>query len=214
MHIFKKSSAVILLVSIGMILSSCDVRTSSDNNQPTIRKIVDWHELSPDTTFDTNNNVSITFWHRMGASSQLIVQRWINEFKVLYPNVTVIEEKVATDYNSLSSKTALSIASGTEPDIVESYPDHVARYAQAKSPLALNHFINHPVYGLSDEEVADFLPGLWSEGQSYDNAGTILSLPFTKSSEGFFYNKAYFDLHDYEVPPLGMKSLRLPQTSN
>ena len=87
-----------------MILSACETRTSSDDsnqssNEPVIRKIVDWHELSPDTTFDTTNDVSITFWHRMGASSQLIVQRWINEFKVLYPNVTVIEEKVATDYN-------------------------------------------------------------------------------------------------------------------
>ncbi len=205
MHILKKSSSLILLVAVGMILSACETRTSSDDsnqssNEPVIRKIVDWHELSPDTTFDTTNDVSITFWHRMGASSQLIVQRWINEFKVLYPNVTVIEEKVATDYNSLSSKIALSIASGTEPDIVESYPDHVARYAQAKSPLALNHFINHPTLGLSQDEVDDFLPGLWNEGQSYDNAGTILSLPFTKSSEGFFYNKGYFELHGYDVP--------------
>ena len=151
MHILKKSSSLILLVAFGMMLSACDSRTDSDGNQgsnePVIRKIVDWHELSPDTTFDTTKEVSITFWHRMGASSQLIVQRWINEFKVLYPNVTVLEEKVASDYNALSSKVALSIASGTEPDIVESYPDHVARYAQAKSPLALNHCITHPVYG-------------------------------------------------------------------
>jgi multiple sugar transport system substrate-binding protein len=200
MHIFKKSSVFILLVSVGMILSACEVRTSSENTQPVIRKLVDWHELSPDTTFDTTKDVSITFWHRMGSASQLIVQRWINEFKVLYPNVTVIEEKAAGDYNALSSKIALSIASGTDPDIVESYPDHVARYAQAKAPLALNHFINHPTLGLTQQQVADFLPGLWNEGQSYDNAGTILSLPFTKSSEGFFYNKAYFDLHDYDVP--------------
>jgi multiple sugar transport system substrate-binding protein len=204
MHILKKSSSLILLVAVGMLLSACESRPSSEDNlssnEPVIRKMVDWHELSPDTTFDTTQEVSITFWHRMGASSQLIVQRWINEFKVLYPNVTVIEEKVATDYNSLSSKIALSIASGTDPDIVESYPDHVARYAQAKAPLALNHFINHPTLGLTQEEVEDFLPGLWSEGQSYDNAGTILSLPFTKSSEGFFYNKAYFDLHGYDVP--------------
>lgn len=198
---FKNSSALIFLVAAGLILSACDTRgASSSTSEQTIRKIVEWHELSPDTTFDTTQPVSVTFWHRMGAASQLIVQRWINEFKVLYPNITVIEEKVATDYNSLSSKVALSIASGTEPDIVESYPDHVARYAQAKAPLALNHFINHPTLGWSQEEVDDFLPGLWNEGQSYDNAGTILSLPFTKSSEGFFYNRGYFEQHGYEVP--------------
>ncbi|MDD3067283.1 MAG: extracellular solute-binding protein, partial [Acholeplasmataceae bacterium] len=92
------------------------------------------------------------------------------------------------------------IPAGTNPDIVESYPDHIARYAQAKAPLALNNFITNPNIGFTEEEVADFLPGLWAEGQSYDNEGTILSLPFTKSSEAFFYNKTYFDLHGYEVP--------------
>jgi len=211
---YHKTKLAVVVVSLGILLSACETRDSSIDSQsgdssstsnsssaePVIRKLVDWHELSPDTTFDETQDVSVTFWHRMGAASQQIVQGWITEFKAQYPNITVIEEKIASDYNELSNKTALSIASGTEPDIVESYPDHVARYAQAKSPLALNHFINHPTLGWTQEEVEDFLPGLWNEGQSYDNAGSILSLPFTKSSEGFFYNQGYFDQHGYDVP--------------
>src|SRR5690606_35605122 len=76
-----------------------------------------------------------------------------------------------------------------------SYPDHVARYAQSDAPLALNYFISHPDLGYDEEELADFLPSLWAESTSYDNDGTILSMPFSKSSEGFFYNKTYFDAH-------------------
>jgi hypothetical protein len=33
----------------------------------------------------------------MGASSQALVQQWIAAFKVDYPNITVIEEKVANE---------------------------------------------------------------------------------------------------------------------
>lgn len=192
----KKFASLFLVVG-AMLMVACGGDRSETSADV---KIVDWYDLSPDATFDTETPVTIKFWHRMGADSQAMVNTWIEEFNVLYPNVTVIQEKVANDYNALADKVALSITAGTEPNIVESYPDHVARYAAAKAPLALNNFISHPTLGWSEAEVADFLPGLWAEGQSYDNAGTILSLPFTKSSEGFFYNAAYFAAHDYAVP--------------
>ena len=173
---------------------------SSSSINPEAPKILNWYNLSPDAVLDTSTPVTINFWHRMGASSQALVQQWISAFKIEYPHITVIEEKVANDYTAVADRVALSITAGTEPDIVESYPDHVARYAQARAPLALNNFINHPVYGLTIEQQEDFLPGLWRESQSYDNAGTILSLPFAKSTEGLFYNAAYFETHGYEVP--------------
>ena len=69
----------------------------------------------------------------------------------------------------------------------------------AEKPLALNNFINHPILGYTEDEVSDSFR-LWAEGSSYDNAGTILSLPFTKSSEALFYNATYFEEHGYEVP--------------
>lgn len=214
----------IAFASLTLLLAACETRPSSENPtsldqstsetsgdstttssssasiDPTAPKIVNWYNVPQDIVLDTTTPVTITFWHRMGASSQAIVQTWIQEFKTLYPHITVTEERVANDYTAVADKVALSITAGTEPDIVEGYPDSVARYAQAKAPLALNNFINHPEYGLTQEQQDDFLPGLWAEGRSYDNAGTILSLPFTKSTEGFFYNAPYFAQHGYDVP--------------
>ncbi len=191
----KKTASLFLVIGAMLMVACGGDRTSQEGV-----KIVDWYDLPADATFDTETPVTIKFWHRMGQKSQEMITSWISEFNEDYPNITVIQEKVANDYTALSEKVALSITAGTEPNIVESYPDHVARYAQAKVPLALNNFISHPTLGLSTEEVEDFLPGLWAEGQSYDNAGTILSLPFTKSSEGFFYNSTYFTAHGYQVP--------------
>jgi multiple sugar transport system substrate-binding protein len=177
-------------------LSSCGGDRSVEMNS----RIVEWYELADDANLDTTQEVTITFWHRMGSASQEMIQEWITEFEEMYPNITVIEEKAANDYTSLSNQIALAIPAGTAPDIAESYPDHIARYASANAPLALNNFISNPNIGFTEEQVSDFLPGLWAEGQSYDSEGTILSLPFTKSSEAFYYNKTYFEENGYSVP--------------
>ena len=192
----KKILLIALVLTAGLFLASC----GKDRAGTGSAKLVEWYELPADAKLDTTKNVTIKFWHRMGAESQELVQGWITEFETLYPNIDVVEEKIAADYSALADKIALSIPAGTAPDIAESYPDHIARYAQAKAPLALNNFISNPNIGYTEEEIADFLPGLWAEGQSYDNEGTILSLPFTKSSEALFYNKTYFETHGYEVP--------------
>ncbi len=194
----KKIYISLFMIALSFALIAC----AGGPRGGDVGKMVEWYELSPDTEFDTTTPVTITFWHRMGGASQILMQKWIGEFQLMYPNVTVVEEKAADDYDALADKIALSIAAGggSTPDISESYPDHIARYATANAPLALNHFISHPTLGYSAEEIADFLPSLWAEGSSYDNEGTILSLPFSKSSEAFFYSKTYFEQHNYEVP--------------
>ena len=192
----KKILISIFMLAVIFTLVACG--DNGDRGNTGGGKLVEWYELSPDTTFDTEKPVTIHFWHRMGAANEEMVAKWVTEFKEIYPNITVVLTKAGADYNQLASKVSLSIPAGHPPDIAESYPDHISRYAIAKAPLALNNFISHPTLGYSETELEDFLPSLWAEGTSYDNEGTVLSLPFTKSSEGFFYNKTYFDQHSLD----------------
>lgn len=188
-----------LLIFISIIALSLFLYSCTDGDTSSSGKMVEWYELSKDADYD-GSKVTIRFWHRMGEQNQAVLQGWIEEFNKIYPNIEVIEENVAGDYDALADKISYGITAGDFPDISESYPDHIARYAQGDAPLALNNFINNPNIGYTEEEIADFLTGLWNEGSSYDNEGTILSLPFTKSSEALFYNKTYFDKHGYEAP--------------
>jgi len=198
---------VITILSLALVACGDKNRSGDDS-----AKLVEWYELAADADLDTSEETTITFWHRMGAESQELIQTWIAEFEEMYPNITVVEEKAATDYASLSDKIALAIPAGTAPDIAESYPDHIARYASANAPLALNNFISNENIGFTDEEISDFLPGLWAEGQSYDSEGTILSLPFSKSSEAFYYNKTYFEENSYDVPTTWDEVFNIAQT--
>ncbi|MDR2867207.1 MAG: extracellular solute-binding protein [Acholeplasmatales bacterium] len=190
----KKLLLLFVLVLGAVVLVGCKRPPSNDGLH-----IVPPYDL-PETADYNGSSVTIKFWHRMGAASQLLIQSYITEFNAIYPNIHVVEEKPAADYVALAEATSLAISAGDEPDIVESYPDHVAKYAEAKAPLPLNSFISNPNIGFSAEEIADFLPGLWAEGKTYDKAESIMSLPFSKSSEAFFYNKTYFDAHNYTVP--------------
>lgn len=203
----KRIFTFITILAAAVMLVAC----GGDRNNNKGDKLVEWYELSKDANYD-GSKVTVKFWHRMGANNQATVQKWIKEFNEIYPNITIDEVKVADNYDQLAEKISLSITSGNVPHIAESYPDHIARYAQGNAPLALNNFISNPNIGYTEEEIKDFLSGLWAEGSSYDRAGTILSLPFTKSSEALFYNKAYFDEKGYEVPTTWEELFTLAET--
>src|SRR5690554_2158457 len=191
----KKILSFITIVTFAVLLVAC----GGDRAGGPAGKLVEWYELADDADYD-GSAVTIKFWHRMGDANSAMIGKWIEEFNEIYPNITVDDFKAANDYDSLANTIALNITTGNYPDISESYPDHIARYAQSDALLALNNFIDHPIIGLTEEQQNDFLPGLWAEGVSYDDEGTRLSMPFSKSTEAFFYNATYFEQHDYEVP--------------
>ena len=43
----------------------------------------------PETGFDVNQPVTITFTHTMGANLQSVLDYYIAEFNKLYPNITI-----------------------------------------------------------------------------------------------------------------------------
>jgi multiple sugar transport system substrate-binding protein len=54
-----------LLLTIGALIT---VSCGGTRDPEPATKIVDWYELSPTATFDTETPVTIKFWHRMGAA--------------------------------------------------------------------------------------------------------------------------------------------------
>lgn len=190
----KKVLSITSLMLLALVLVAC----GGDRVNRGGGKIVEWQEIAAED-YDGSKQ-TIHFWHRMGDANSALIEEWVVEFNEIYPNITVNLNKAASDYDALKDAIALNITTGNYPDIAESYPDHIATYSQSDALLALNNFIDHPTLGLTQEQQDDFLDGLWSEGVSYDNEGTRLSLPFSKSTEAFFYNKTYFDEHGYEVP--------------
>ena len=161
--------------------------------------------LSPDK-IDKSKETVVTFYHANGAAIQEVLQDIIDNFQEemykQYGVRVVVEQTSQGDYDTLRQTIASSIASGNQPTVAQTYPDHVSLYLEGEAVKPLDEYIEHESYGLEGEESDSygFIDRFWAEGSIYDSEGTIYSIPFNKSTEVLFYNKDLFEKYNWEVP--------------
>ena len=154
--------------------------------------------------------VTITFYHSMGQKLQDVLNTYIPEFNKLYPNITV-EHSSMGNYDGVRDQIKTALTAGNQPNIAYCYPDHVALYNVAKAVVPLDSFIEstitvtdatgaESVLGFTAEQIADFIPGYYQEGAAFDEAGTMYTLPMSKSTEALYYNKTFFEKNGLSLP--------------
>ena len=154
--------------------------------------------------------VTITFYHSMGQKLQDVLNTYIPEFNKLYPNITV-EHSSMGNYDGVRDQIKTALTAGNQPNIAYCYPDHVALYNVAKAVVPLDSFIESTIpvtdatgassiLGFTADQIADFVPGYYAEGAAFDEAGTMYTLPMSKSTEALYYNKTFFEKNGLKVP--------------
>ena len=160
----------------------------------------------PETGFDVNSEVTITFTHTMGAKLQEVLNTYIAEFNKIYPNIT-IEHVSAGGWSDINGQINTEIAGGTQPNIAYCYPDHVAMYNIAKSVVVLDNLIaseipvgdTGEIIGLTAEQKADFIESYYNEGLAYGD-NQMYTMPLNKSTEVLYYDKTFFEENGLTVP--------------
>ena len=214
----KKFLAIALMLVIclsSFAFVGCDDKHQSTTERPTEGGDGPAVELKP-VEYDVpavgydGSEVTITFSHTMNATYQAVLDKYIAKFNELYPNITIEHSQVG-GYDEVRDQIKTELTAGNQPNIAYCYPDHVALYNVAKAVVPLNSFINSTievtdangnktVLGLTEEQINDFVPGFYAEGAVFDNAGTMYTLPMSKSTEVLYYNKDFFEKHNLEVP--------------
>ncbi len=162
----------------------------------------------PEGGYD-GSEVTITFYHTMGANLKGVLEDYIAEFNKLYPNIHIIHEQVGS-YDDVREQIATQITTGNQPNIAYCYPDHVAMYNISKAVVTLDNLIaseevvtradgTTEVLGLTEEQIADFIAGYYNEGKQFGD-GLMYTMPLSKSTEVLYYNKTFFDENNLEVP--------------
>ena len=162
----------------------------------------------PEGGYD-GSEVTITFYHTMGASLREVLDKYIVEFNKLYPNIH-IEHKQIGSYDDVREKIATEITVGNQPNIAYCYPDHVALYNMGNAVITLDNLIasqievtradgTTEILGLTQEQIADFIPGYYAEGACYGD-DLMYTLPMSKSTEVLYYNKTFFEANGLKVP--------------
>ena len=160
----------------------------------------------PETGFNTDEIVEITFTHTMGAKLQDVLNTYIEEFNKIYPNIKITHQS-AGGWGDINGQINTEIAGGNQPNIAYCYPDHVAMYNIAKSVVVLDNLIDsdieiagkNEIIGLTDAQKADFIKSYYDEGLAYGD-GLMYTMPLNKSTEVLYYDKTFFEKNGLKVP--------------
>lgn len=157
--------------------------------------------VMPENGFNTDEEVSISFYHTMGQPLQDVLNVYLEDFKEMYPNINVKHNAIGA-YDDVRDQMTTELSAGqNSADLAYCYPDHVALYNKAKSVVTLDTLIDDTTYGygLSQAQIDDFIPAYYEEGRAFGD-GKMYSLPFSKSSEVLYYDKTFFDENKLTVP--------------
>ena len=210
----KKLLAILLMAA--MLLSTlslvgCNIDLSLDETEaPDGEGTVagNKYEVDESLTYD-GSEVTIKFYHTMGANLRTVLENYIVEFNKLYPNIHIEHEQVGS-YDDVRDQISTEITVGAQPHIAYCYPDHVALYNLAKAVVTLDSLIDSTAevkradgttetLGLTADQKADFIEGYYNEGKQFGD-GLMYTLPLSKSTEVLYYNKTFFEANNLQVP--------------
>ena len=197
----RKIIALLLLVVMTLGIVACGGNTptptppsnnnnNNNNNNQTSEK-VRWEV--PAEGFDTDAEITITFSHTMGKNLSTVLERYIKKFNEIFPNITIEHSQIG-GYDEVRDQTNKQLTAGNQPNIAYCYPDHVALYNVTKKVIPLDNLIESTlavqgadgssmIIGLTDAQKSDFIKTYYNEGAAFDAAGTMYTMPLSKSTE-------------------------------
>ena len=185
------------LLLVAMLFSALAMTACHDRDQGYV-------QLDLTGSYD-GSDVTITFWHTMGADNKALLEDAIARFNEKYPNITV-EHQSYGDYDGVFDQIRTKLTAGNQPNLAFCYPDHVATYNKSESVVVLDDLINNKnelstgeIMGFTQAQLDDFIEGYYNEGKEYGD-GKMYSLPFQKSTEVLYYNKTVFNELGLEAP--------------
>ena len=147
----------------------------------------------------TSKGVEVVFYHTMGGNLRPVLQRYIEEFNKIHPEITITESAIG-GYDDVRDQVITELQAGKQPALAYCYPDHVATYLRSRKVVDLNEYINDPEVGLTQAQINDFIAGYYAEGTQFGDTSKMYSLPFSKSTEVMYYNKTFFEANGLLVP--------------
>ncbi|MFQ5578806.1 MAG: extracellular solute-binding protein, partial [Anaerolineae bacterium] len=141
---------------------------------------------------------TVVWWHNHRGGREELLLEIVNKFNAENPYGITIDAQNQGGYNDIREKMGAGAVSGDLPDIVVGYQNDQAFYASVDLLSDMNPYVNDPHWGLSDEDKADFSPGIFMQDvhPAFDNMR--LGFPPNRSMEVLYYNKTWLEELGYD----------------
>lgn len=152
-------------------------------------------------------NQKVVFWHPYSYDSEIELLRIINDFNDINQWGITVVASYQGDNQDIFEKMIQVAGTPDTPGLLSAYQDQAAAYALSDGVIDMNALVDHPVYGLADEEESDFFQGIYKADLSptFDNAR--FGFPVGRSVEVLYYNSDWLaELRragavDFDGPP-------------
>ena len=141
---------------------------------------------------------TVVWWHNHRGSREEKLQAIIDKFNNENPYGITVEGVSQGHYGDIRDKMSAGITSGDLPQIVVGYQNDEAFYASVDALTDMNTYVDDPYWGLSEEDKADFVPGIYMQDvhPAFNNAR--LGFPPNRSMEVLYYNKTWLEELGYD----------------
>ena len=153
-----------------------------------------WADIDP-------SGQTVTFWHQHSGAREEALQELIGRFNESNPHgITVVAENQG-GYGDIFRQMLLLLGTPDVPDVVVAYQNQAATYQLSNGLIDMTSLVNSPMWGLSEEEQADFFPGFFRQDVFSTFDGARLGFPPNRSLEVMYYNMDWLEELGFDGPP-------------
>jgi multiple sugar transport system substrate-binding protein/sn-glycerol 3-phosphate transport system substrate-binding protein len=145
--------------------------------------------------------VEVRYWTNRPQKDVDMLQSMLDEFNASHPEIHATAQSAAASYPELANQFQLAFTSGNPPELVTAYANVAGTFYLKGMMVDLNPYINHPVYGLSDADRADYFPAFLASDISPQLRNVRLGFPTQRSMEVMYYNADWLAALGYNAPP-------------
>jgi len=144
--------------------------------------------------------VAITLWHAQNGNARNLLATFIPDFQKAYPWITISVDPKNNDSDLLKFGIA-AVALNQPPDLLIAPPRTLAEFARRGALIPLDPFLAQEKIGFSDDERADFFPGLIETGKIAESQNILYAFPFDAHAVVMYYNADLLKAAKISAPP-------------
>jgi len=134
------------------------------------------------------NGLEILFWHSFDDPARAILLKLAEEFNRSNEWGVQVRAEYQGNYDQLNEKARLALENEQPPHLVAAYLYQALQWDSDPTLAALGKYVDDPIWGLTEEQQADFYPSIW---QADVIAGERLGIPALRSGQYLYYNQTW-----------------------
>lgn len=194
----KHRTLPVVLVIIAMLSAACGL--TGGGSDPNANKDPAAAAAAIDN-MTLPKGIKVDFWHIQATTYGVAVADIVKQFNATNQWGIVVNQVYKGSYTELNQAIRASLAGGGAPDVAMAYENDILEYQRAGEVVQLDPYLKSTKYGVTDQQLADMVPGVLARQRIPAYNGHTLSWPHGNSALGMYYNTDMLAKAGISKPP-------------